>query len=152
MQWLVDIFEGKPSSEAAQHLQQGFVAWARSSGHVHDASTGRRRPSFPALAQCLGLPANPDQAMLKLRDWHLQRASELLGVDYAQRWQRAVTLNDAAQRFMARQWPCWWALQTPPDHASGLDRELWHAARAGMGRLPQTARRYAQILKAMETS
>ena len=42
MQWLVDVFEGTPSTEAAQHLQAAFIKWARSAGHTHDA-TGRRR-------------------------------------------------------------------------------------------------------------
>ena len=145
MQWLVDVFEGTPSTEAAQHLQAAFIKWARSAGHTHDA-TGRRRPTFPDLARCLGLPANPDAAMLKLRDWHLLQASELVGCDYAQRWQRAKRLHAAAQQFMGRAWPCWWALEAPPTHATRVEALLWHAARAGSGSLPQTVRRYAQII------
>ena len=113
MQWLVDVFEGTPSTEAAQHLQAAFIKWARSAGHTHDA-TGRRRPTFPDLARCLGLPANPDAAMLRLRDWHLLQASELVGCDCTQRWQRAKRLHAAAQQFMGRAWPCWWELKAPP--------------------------------------
>lgn len=84
MQWLVDVLNGKPTSEAAQHLRGAFMAWSRSGGHSHDA-TGRRRPTFPDLARCCGLPTNPAAAMLKLRDWHLVQASELVGADYSQR-------------------------------------------------------------------
>lgn len=145
MQWLIDVLEGNPTSEAAQHLQAAFIAWSRSGGHAHDA-TGRRRPTFPDLARCCGLPANPDSAMLKLRDWHLLQASELVGADHAQRWQRAKRLHMAAQHFMARQWPCWWNLSEPPQHASRLEALLWRAALAGGGKLPTTARRYAQLL------
>ena len=145
MQWLVDVFDGNPTSEAAQHLQAAFIAWSRSGGHAHDA-TGRRRPTVPDLARCLGLPANPDAAMLKLRDWHLLQASELVGADHAQRWRRAKRLHMAAQHFMARLWPCWWALKEPPSHATKVEALLWHAARAGGGKLPTTARRYAQLL------
>ena len=85
-------------------------------------------------------------AMLKLRDWHLLQASELVGCDYAQRWQRAKRLHAAAQQFMGRAWPCWWALEAPPTHATRVEALLWHAARAGSGSLPQTVRRYAQII------
>ncbi len=147
MQWLFDVFEGTPSTEAAQHLQAAFIKWARSAGHTHDA-TGRRRPTFPDLARCLGLPANPDAAMLKLRDWHLLQASELVGADYAQRWQRAKLLHAAAQHFMGRAWPCWWAMEAPPTYATRVDVLLWHAARAGAGSLPTTVQRYAQIIEA----
>ena len=147
MQWLVDVFDGNPTSEAAQHLQAAFIAWSRSGGHAHDA-TGRRRPSFPNLARYCGLPANPDAAMLKLRDWHLLQASELVGADHAQRWQRAKRLHMAAQHFMARLWPCWWALKEPPSYATKVEALLWHAARAGAGSLPTTVQRYAQIIEA----
>ena len=147
MQWLIDVLEGNPTSEAAKHLQAAFIAWSRSAGHAHDA-TGRRRPTFPDLARCLGLPANPDAAMLKLRDWHLLQASELVGCDYAQRWQRAKLLHAAAQHFMGRAWPCWWAMEAPPTYATRVDVLLWHAARAGAGSLPTTVQRYAQIIEA----
>ena len=145
MQWLIEVLEGHPTSEAAQHLQAGFIAWARSGGHAPDG-VGRGRPTFPSLATCLGLPSNPDKAMLRVRDTYLRQASELVGVDYAQRWQRAVGLHAATQRFMVRSWPCWWALKAPPEHATRLEALLWHAARAGSGKLPQTARRYHQII------
>ena len=149
MQWLVDVLNGKPTSEAAQHLRGAFMAWSRSGGHSHDA-TGRRRPTFPDLARCCGLPTNPAAAMRKLRDWHLVQASELVGADYSQRWQRAKRLHAAAQHFMGRSWPCWWALEAPPAHATGVKVQLWHAARAGAGRLPKTVRRYAQIIEGCE--
>ena len=51
MQWLVDVLEGNPTSETAQHLQAAFIAWSRSSDHTHDA-TGRRRPTWPGAAAC----------------------------------------------------------------------------------------------------
>lgn len=145
MQWLIDVFEGQPTSEAAQHLQAGFIAWARSGGRAHDGA-GRGRPTFPSLATCLGLPSNPEQAMLRLRNTYLRQASELVGVDYGQPWKRAVRLHDATQHFMVRSWPCWWALEAPPDRATRLEVLLWQAARAGSGKLPQTARRYRQII------
>ena len=72
----------------------------------------------------------------------------LLGADYAQRWQRAKLLHAAAQHFMGRAWPCWWAMEAPPTYATRVDVLLWHAARAGAGSLPTTVQRYAQIIEA----
>ena len=146
MQWLIEFMNGEPRPEAIEHLKAALHTWFRSGGHAHDA-TGRRRPTFPDLARCCGLPANPEAAMLRVRNWHLLQASELVGADYSQRWQRAKLLYAAAQHFMARTWPCWWALEAAPTHATKIEALLWNAARAGSGRLPKTVRRYAQIIQ-----
>lgn len=47
MQWLVDVFEGTPSTEAAQHLQAAFIKWARSAGLL------------PMTQQAAGAPPSP---------------------------------------------------------------------------------------------
>ncbi|QXL83264.1 hypothetical protein [Comamonas sp. NLF-1-9] len=143
MQWLIDVLAGDPSPEALAHLQRAFTAWSNASATC-GAGTGRKR--FPSLSQCLGLPANPEHAQRQVRDWYLLQASELVGANFADRAVRARRLHQAVQRFMARQWPCWWDLSEPPAHADALQKMLWHAARAGAGRLPKTRRRYGQLL------
>jgi hypothetical protein len=146
MNWLDSILAGAPTPEAVEHLQRGFAAWLRSGGHAYDAS-GRRRPVFPALSACLGLSANPATAALRMRDAYLRHAADLVGVERTQTWRRATQLAHAANRFLARRWPCWWNLSAPPTNATRLDALLWHATQAGGGRLPTTPERFMQILR-----
>lgn len=148
MQWLIEVLNGTPGPEAAEHLRAAFIAWFQSGEHEQRGIDGKKaRRSHPGLARFLRVPENPELARLKVRDWYLRQASELVHADYSQRYRRAVRLHAAAQHFMARQWPCWWHLKTPPSNASKLEALLWHAAQAGSGRLPTTARRYAQLLE-----
>lgn len=130
--WLATVVEGAPSPDAQARMARGLATWWRAGGL--------------SLPRCLGLPENPELARLRLRDYYLARAAELLHAPDDRRWSRAVALCDAARLFLARKWPCWHDLPAPPAHASALEALLFHATRAAGGALPASSRRYAQIL------
>jgi len=134
MQWLVDVLNGQPGPEATEHLRRAFITWWQSGGRARRGADGRlMRSGHLSLARCAGLPENPENARLQLRNWYLRQATEL---------------HAALSDFAGRKWPCWWSLSEPPMQATELESLLWHATRAGGGKLPGTARRIAQILEA----
>lgn len=149
MQWLVDVLNGEPGPEATEHLRRAFITWWQSGGRGRRDADGRlMRSGHLSLARCAGLPENPENARLQLRNWYLRQAAELLDAPIDQPWRRATELHAALVDFAGRKWPCWWSLSEPPMQATELESLLWHATRAGGGRLPGTARRIAQILEA----
>lgn len=148
MQWLHEVLTGNPSPESVERLCTAVRTWWLSGNREQRGANGRRlRSSALSLARCAGLPENPEAARLWLRNWHLKRAALELGVPACNPSIQANALRAAAHEFMARRWPSWCWLESPPTRSSELDRQLWHAARAAAGKLPGTARRYGQILK-----
>jgi len=136
--WLASVIEGRPSPDAIAAMSGALLRWWRFA-----AAGGCRRVS---LARCAGLPENPARARLALRDHYLRRAAALLDVPASQPWRRAEAMAAAADLFMRRKWPVWWSLAAAPEHAEAIERLLWHAAQAGGGKLPGTARWYHKIL------
>lgn len=63
MQWLADVFDGNPTSEAAQHLQAAFIAWSRSVVAMPMTQQAAGVPHSQTWPGAAGLPANPDAAM-----------------------------------------------------------------------------------------
>lgn len=135
-----------PRAKTAQHLLAAFIAWSRSRGHAHDATGAgvTHSPTWPGAAGC---PQTPDAtAMLKLRDWHLLQASELVGADHAQRWQRAKRLHIAAQRFMAGAVAVLVEPEGTTQHASRSWTLCCGTQHEPVAASCPTARRYAQLL------
>ena len=142
-------FSRKADAELVEAMLAGLRRWVLS-GHrgARNPNGGRIKSDPITVGRCLGLPASPERARLLLRDAYLRQAAALLGQGERITWQLACRLHREIRRFLAHEWPCWWALAAPPDHATELDRVLWLATRAGGGKLPGTARRLSQILSA----
>lgn len=143
--WVSDFTSERPSPEAVARMQRAFRTWLKS-GRVELLSASGRRARRPSLARCAGLPESPERVRLMVRDVHLRRAARLVVGASVGAWGRATALHEAAREFMGTKWPCWCDMEAPPMHATALQRELWEAAIAAGGKLPETARRVAQIL------
>lgn len=146
--WLHLVLLGSPDDQAIEHLRRGFEVWLRSAQRARRGSDGvLRRQRHLSLARCLGLPENPLNARLEIRNVYLRRAAaHIPATDSCTAWQRARGLAQEIARFRGHLYPCWYNLTAPPTNASDLDRLLFLAARNGGGSLPSTARQLHKIL------
>jgi hypothetical protein len=148
MEWLQQVLEGSPDAAAIEHLRRGFTTWLNSATRGRRDFDGKIQRARPlSLARCLSLPESPERVRTAQRDAYLREIVDLLPTDECHPWKRATALSDEVRHFARHQWLCWIDLDAPPHYASEINRLLWLAMRAGGGRLPQTARQYAIILK-----
>lgn len=143
--WLIELMAGTPGPETLDHIQRGVQRWYNSATRGRRDSEGRRtRQRSPSLEQCLGLPANPMNARLAVRNHWLRQAAACLPANLTD-CARARALAREASRFAGHQWLCWFHLDTPPT-TTDINRPLFFAMRAGGGKLPQTWRQMLTIL------
>ena len=138
--WLDDLL----SQPDPRRLEPATVA------HLAHAVRAWLLGGMPELPAALGLPRNAEAARQAVRDQWLREAARELGVGMGP-WERARQLDQAVRQFRGRRWPCWCDRTAPPTHATRLDACLFRAMRAAGGRMPDTARRFDQILRAAET-
>lgn len=81
-----------------------------------------------ALHRCLGT-GGPCAVRATLRRTHLLRAAAMLPGPTS--WKRCTQLAEACRIFEVRRWPAWHKLDSPPGHATELDRVLMAARQFG---------------------
>ncbi len=120
-------------AEAAAWAAAGLSAWLNFDGAI-------------PMARCLGLPANPRDVRVRLRNRWLCEAGGML--DAPTPWGRAKRLLEATRHFESIQWPAWRNHHRPPDYATPLQRTLFFARQNAA--FPETVRMFRNILSEME--
>jgi hypothetical protein len=93
------------------------------------------------LHRCLGT-GGARVTRAALRRHHLLRAAATLPGPTS--WARCKQLAEACRIFEVRRYPTWRRMDSPPGHASELDRVLWSARQ--FGQLACTPEAYTELL------
>jgi hypothetical protein len=115
----LDFLAGNTSPEVLVELRAQMLRWVEQAGER----------SLP-LHRFIGLGV-PRFTRIALRNHHLLRVAAMLPGPTS--WKRCEQLADACRIFENRRYPAWRAqkLDSPPDHATEIDRELWEARQFG---------------------
>ena len=119
-------------AETSDWLASGFSAWLNAGGTL-------------PLLRCLGMPATVPRVKIAMRDLWLKEAAGFIAA--SKPWARAKALSEEGDHFERRTWPAWRHLDTPPRHATELQKRLFLALKTGAG-LPGTPKQMANILEA----
>jgi hypothetical protein len=116
--------------QAAEIVLRGVGTYLRLAGEV-------------SLERCCGLPAPSARKRLSQleRDFHLARAFQQCTAP-----NRAEQLACEIRDFMSRILPAWHGMAAPPEHASVLRTELFHAVTACPERFPFSSRQLRRIV------
>ena len=119
-------------AETTDWLASGLSAWLNAGGTL-------------PLLRCLGMPATVPKVKIAMRNLWLKEAAQF--IEAKTPWAKAKTLCEETGRFERRTWPAWRHFDTPPSHATELQKRLFLALKTGAG-LPGTVKQMSNILEA----
>ena len=119
-------------AETTDWLASGLSAWLNAGGTL-------------PLLRCLGMPATVPKVKIAMRNLWLKEAVQFIEAKTLRA--KARILYNEAERFERRIWPAWRHLDTPPSHATELQKRLFLALKTGVG-FPGTDKQILNILEA----